>query len=257
VRLTASILVPGSANGQDGILDAAAEAVQPGAAGNIQSGAINSPCCGGQVVVSNPRPFSGGSDGGVTHQVSQDDLNSVKNQLAPGLRQQAAQQLNSQLQANEVQAGSPQYKVSATSDQPVGTIANQVTVTVTVIATVVAYNAHIASDLASQLLTNEAAHSSSAGPGYQLRGTLNVSPPTVKQQANAGQLTLSVSASGLWAYTFSATRLNQLAGLIAGKSPAAARTFLLSQPGVADVQIPTGSNTLPAASSIQIRVQLP
>ncbi|HVU70679.1 MAG TPA: protein kinase, partial [Ktedonobacteraceae bacterium] len=119
VRLTASVVVPPHADGQDGELDAPAEAVQPGEDGNIQAGALNSPCCGGQVIVSNPTPFSGGSNGGVTHLVAQNDLNGVKNELSPGLRQQAAQQLSSQLQSGEVQAGNPTYSVSTTSDRPV------------------------------------------------------------------------------------------------------------------------------------------
>src|SRR5262249_37711164 len=161
---------------------------------------LNIPCCGGQVLVSNPAAFSGGSDGGVTHLVAQNDLNGVKNELAPSLRQQAMQQLSNQLQSGEVQAGSPTYNVSVTSDQPVGAVADQVTVTVTVTAMVLVYDVHIASDLARQLLSSEASQPSTLGPGYQLRGVLDVSTPTIEQQGKNGQLYLSVSASGLWAY---------------------------------------------------------
>ncbi len=247
VRLTASVVVPPRFEGQDGVLDAPAEAVQPGESGNIQAGALNSPCCGGQVIVSNPDPFSGGSDGGVTHLVAQNDLNGVKNELTPALRQQAAQQLSSQLQSGEVQAGNPTYSVSVTSDRPVGATAAQVTVTVTVTATALVYNTHTASDLARQLLTNEANHSADLGPGYQLRGSLTISTPTIQQQGNNGQLYLSVSASGLWSYAVTAQDERLWRQNIKGASTTLAQSYLSTQPGITSVHIelPFGTDHLP------------
>jgi serine/threonine protein kinase len=247
VRLTSSVVVPPRFEGQDGVLDASAEAVQPGENGNIQAGALNSPCCGGQVIVSNPDAFSGGSDGGVTHLVAQNDLNGVKNELAPGLRQQAAQKLSAQLQAGEVQAGNPAYNVSTTSDQPVGATATQVTVTVTVTASVLVYNTRTASDLARQLLSNEASHSTELGPGYQLRGALTISTPTIQQQGNNGQLYLSVSASGLWSYAVTSQDEHLWRQNIKGASTTLAQSYLSTQPGITSVHIdlPFGSDHLP------------
>ncbi|HEX7736595.1 MAG TPA: protein kinase [Ktedonobacteraceae bacterium] len=247
VRLTSSILVPGSSDGQDGILDAPAEAAAPGQAGNIQAGALDSPCCGSQVLVTNPDPFSGGSDGGVTHLVAQNDLNGVKNELEPGLRQQATQQLNGQIQAGEVQAGKPAYGTSVTSDPPVGTAADQVTVTVTVTVTVLVYNIHTASDLARQLLDSEANQSSALGPGYQLHGTLNVSTPTIEQQGSAGQLYLSVSASGLWSYNVTTRDENLWRQNIKGASLTLAQNYLSTRSGITAVHIdlPFGTDHLP------------
>jgi hypothetical protein len=247
VRLTASIIVPASADGQDGTIDAPAEAVEPGEAGNIQANALNSPCCGGQVVVSNPAPFSGGSDGGVAHQITQADLDEVKNELTPGLHQQVAQQLNSQLQSGEAQAGSPNYTVDVTSNQPVGSVADHVTVTVKVTATVLVYSVRVASDLARQLLTSEAAQSSSAGPGYQLRGALNISTPAIEQQSNNGQLYLSISASGLWAYTVTSKDEDQWRQSIKGATATLAQSYLSTRPGIIGVHIdlPFGTDHLP------------
>lgn len=247
VRLTDNITIPSRADGQNGTFDAPAEAVEPGQDGNIQAGALNSPCCGGQVIVSNPAAFSGGRDGGVTHLVAQNDLNGVKNELAPGLRQQAAQQLNSQTQAGEAQAGSPAYTVSVASDRPVGSTATQVTVTVTVTATVLVYNTRVASDLARQLLTSEANNSPALGAGYQLHGTLTISTPTIQQQGNNGQLYLSISASGLWSYAVTEQVEHLWRQNIKGASPTLAQSYLSTQPGITSVHIdlPFGADHLP------------
>ena len=247
VRLNASIVVPARSDGQDGTFDAPAIAVEAGQVGNIQAGALNSPCCGGQVLVSNPDAFSGGSNGGVTHLVAQNDLDGVKNELTPGLRQQAAQQLSSQIQSGEIQAGSPVYNTSVTSDQPVGAVADQVTVTVTVTATSLVYNTHTTSDLARQLLNNEVNQSSTLGSGYHLRGTLNVSTPTVEQQGNNGQLYLSVSASGTWSYTVTSQDEDLWRLAIKGASTTLAQSYLSTRSGITSVHIdlPFGTDHLP------------
>ncbi len=247
VRLTASIVIPGGTDGQDGVVDAPAEAVVSGQTGNIQAGALNSPCCGGQVIVSNPVAFSGGSDGGVTHLVTQNDLTGVKNELTPGLRQLATQQLNGVLQSGDVQANQPVYAVNVTSDQPVGAVATQVTVTVNVTATVLVYNTHTASDLARQLLDSEASRPSVLGPGYQERGSLTISTPTIEQQDSAGQLYLSISASGLWSYTVTTRDENLWRQSIKGGSLVLAQRYLSTQPGIIAVHIdlPFGTDHLP------------
>lgn len=247
VRLTASIVVPARSNGQNGSLDAPAEAVEPGQAGNIPAGALDSPCCGGQVIVSNPAAFSGGSDGGVTHLVAQNDLNGVKSELTPDLRRQAAQQLSGQLQPGEVQAGSPAYSIKVTSDQPVGAVADQVTVTVTVTATVLVYNTHVASDLARQLLDSEANQAPELGPGYRLRGNLNISTPTIEQQGSNGQLYLSISASGTWSYAVTPRDENVWRQAIKGASTTLAQSYLSTRPGLTGVHIdlPFGADHLP------------
>lgn len=247
VRLLARTVVDGRFAGQDGTSDAPAEAIIPGQAGNIQAGALDMPCCGGQVNVSNPAAFSGGSDGGVTHLVAQNDLDGVKNELQPGLRHQAMQQLNSQLQPGEVQAGSPTYTVAVTSNKPVGAVADHVTVTISVTATVLVYNTRVASDLASQLLSNEASQAPALGPGYQLRGTMNISTPTIEQQGSNGQLYLSISASGTWSYTVSPQEEKVWRQAIKGASTTLAQSYLSTRPGIIDVHIalPFGTDHLP------------
>lgn len=248
VRLTASVVVPAHANGQDGTITAPAEAVESGPGGNIPAGALNSPCCGsGQVFVTNPAAFSGGTAGGVTHLVAQQDLDGVKNELTPQLRQQATQQLSSQLQPDEMQAGTPTYSVNVTSNHRVGSVADQVTVTINVSASVLIYNVRVADNLARQLLSNEARQSLTPASGYQLRGNPTIATPTVEQQGNNGQLYLSVSASGLWAYVVSPQNEDQWRQAIKGASLTLAQNYLATRPGIIGVHInlPFGSDHLP------------
>lgn len=246
VRLDTTILVPPRTNGTDGTITAPAHAVATGKSGNLPPGALNTPCCGGGVIVSNPAAFSGGSDTGVTHLVAQNDLDGVANALTPGLRQQALQAINTQLRPGEVQAGTPAYSTNVTSSPPVGSPANQVTVSVSVSATALVYNTRTASDLTRQILDNEA--SQSLGPGYQLSGPLSIATPTVEQQGNGGQLYLSISASGLWAYTVTAQAEGQWRQAIKGASLTLAQNYLSTRPGIktAHIQLPFGSDHLPA-----------
>src|SRR5579885_3083165 len=245
VRLDITVIVPPHANGTDGTITAPAHAVEVGQSGNIPPGELNTPCCGGSVTVSNPSAFSGGSDTGVTHLVAQNDLDGVANELTPGLRQQALQAINSQLRPGEVQAGTPSYSTNVTSNPPVGSPANQVTVTVTVNATALVYNTRTASDLTRQILDNEATQS--LGPGYQLSGPLSIATPTVEQQGNNGQLYLSISASGLWAYIVTAQMEEQWRQAIRGASLTLAQNYLSTSPGIkaAQIQLPFGSDHLP------------
>lgn len=246
IRLEASVLVPPRANGIDGTINAPGQAVAPGQNGNIAANALDTPCCGGGVIVSNPSAFSGGSDTNVTHLVAQNDLDGVARALTPDLRQKALQQITSQLQPGETQAGTPVYKASVTSDHPVGAVADQVTVTVTVSATALVYNTNTAADLVRKLLTNEATQS--LGAGYQPRGELSIATPTVEQQGSDGRLYLSVSASGLWAYTVTEQIEEQWRLAIKGASVTLAQNYLTTRPGIlsAHIQLPFGTDHLPS-----------
>ena len=246
IMLESSVRIPPRANGSDGMATAPAQAVNPGQNGNIPANALDTPCCGGNVTVSNPAAFSGGSDADVIHLVAQNDLNGVASALTPGLRQKALQQINAQLRPGETQAGTPAYQTSVTSDHPVGMVADHVTVTVTVRATALVYNTTAAGDLARQLLSNEARQS--LGPTYQPRGPLSIALPIVEQQGSNGQLYLSVSASGLWAYALTAQIEEQWRQAIKGASVTLAQNYLTTRPGIlaVHIQLPFGADHLPS-----------
>jgi serine/threonine protein kinase len=246
VRLTQSVDVPPHQKGKDGTISAPAVAVKAGAAGNISADAINTICCGG-LSVSNPDPFTGGVDAGKVHVVTQADLDAVKKGLSPRLQQQVLQQLQRQLSTNEVMVGQPTYTTRVSSDQPVGTQADRVLVTVTESGMAMVYDHEVARQMAAQLLSQKAMQT--LGNNYQLHGTISMGTPPVVQQGQDGLLFLDVSVHGFWVYTLSPLQWNQWRQSIKGATAAAAIAYLNSQPGVAAVQIrlPFGTDHLPSS----------
>ena len=200
--------------------------------------------------------FTGGTDAQSYTVVAQSDIDGAANSLEQANQPNADQQIQSQLQSGEKQIGTAQCSPNVTANHAAGDAASQVTVTVTFTCTGEAYSQKDALDLAKHLLTNDA--QTKFGAQYALVGQIT-STLVSSSAGNQGAEDLVVNASGTWAYQFSATDQQNLAGLIAGKTTQQARQTLLAQPGVADVTIQiTGGNgqTLPAkAQEIKIEIK--
>jgi serine/threonine protein kinase len=258
VRLLTTVVVPPRQNDQDGTALAAAQAVTPGAQGNIPAGDIAQPCCGRppQIQVTNPAAFSGGSNGQTIHIVAQDDLDHARQMLLPLLEHQLADQLRAALKDGETLAGPPNYQVSLKADPPLGSQADQVRVQLQVTGSATAYYPTQARQLACNLLSRQAQRT--LGSAYQLQPrSLSASTPTVTDRGNHGITYLSVSVHGTWSYRISAQTIARWQQDLRGTSSEVAQTYLRSQPGVASVQLrlPFGSQALPQrADQIQIVV---
>ena len=255
VKLTKSIVVPPRNKGQDGTISSAAVAVYPGVTGNIAANALNTMCCNNQLTVSNPQPFSGGVDPHVVHIVTQADIDSVRNALLAQLQRQALLQLQKQFAANEVEAGQPMYITRVVSDSAPGIQVDGVRVQVSVSATAIVYNQTTARLVAAQLLNKQA--TLQLDSDYHLKDVLTIGNPVVVQQGQVGIIYLSVSVHGIWIHTFSSQQIGQWQQSIKGATPMLAKTYLDTQPGVANVQIrlPFGADHLPASVN-QIRIVL-
>jgi hypothetical protein len=255
VKVTQSVEVPPRSGGQDGTVTTPAVAVFAGITGNITTNAINTICCGGQVTVSNPEPFSGGVDPRIAHFVTQADLDGVKNALLGQLNRQALQQLRKELAANEVEAAPPSYDTKVFSDSAPGTKVDEVRVQVSVSARAFAYNLATVRQFAAQLLYKQA--TILLDGNYQLKGAPTIATPKVVQEGVDGIIYLSVPARGLWMYTFSSQQIGQWQQAVKGATPTLAETYLVSQSGVAGVQIqlPFGADHLPIAVD-QIKIVL-
>lgn len=255
VKLTQSVQVPPRSDGQDGTISAPAVAVFPGVTGNIPANALNTTCCGGQVNISNPAPFTGGVDPQLMHVVTQADLDGVKNTLYAQLRGQVLRQLQKQLATNEVEAVQPTYSSKVVSDSPPGAVVDEVRVQVSVSAAAFVYNVAMVRQVVAQLLNKQAAVL--LDRNYQLKGPPTVANPVVVQQSNKGVIYLSVAARGLWMYTLASQQISQWQQSIKGATPTLARTYLVSQAGVAGVRIelPFGADHLPVSID-QIKIVL-
>jgi serine/threonine protein kinase len=217
----------------------------PGAPGNI--------CLD---IASTQGSFTGGTDPQPYTVVAQSDIDGAANSLIQANQPNADQEIQSQLQSGEQEiGGTAQCSPNVTADHAAGDQASQVTVSVTFTCTGEAYSQKDATDLARQLLTNAA--KSQPGSQYALVGQITSSIVS-SSPGNQGTENLVVSASGVWAYQFSATDQQNLAALIAGKTTQQARQTLLAQPGVADVtiQITSGSGqTLPTKTQ-EIKIEI-
>ena len=255
VILAQPIVVPPHKGGQDGTISVSAVAVFPGETGNIPANALNTTCCNNQLTISNPQPFSGGTDPHVVHIVTQTDIDDVRNVVLTQLQTQAFSQLQKQFGTNEVEAGQPTYITRVISDNTPGTQVDEVNVQVSVTATAFVYNQTIARLVASQLLHNQA--TLQLGSQYQLKDVLTIGNPDVIQQGQMGTIYLSVSVQGIWIHTFSSQQIGQWQQSIKGATPILAKTYLDTQTGVNSVQIrlPFGADHLPTSID-QIRIIL-
>jgi len=247
IKLTQSIVVPRRNAGQDGTISASAVAVFPGVTGNIAANALDTMCCNNQLTVYNPQTFSGGVDPGVVHIVTQADIDSVRNALQAQLQSQALLQLQKQFAANEVEAGQPTFKTRVVPDSEPGTQVDGVNVQVNVSATAYVYNQTTVRLVAAQLLNKQAALQLESN--YLLKDVLAIGNPVVVMQGQMGIIYLSVAARGVWIHTFSSQQIGQWQQSIKGATPVLAKTYLDTQPGVANVQIqlPFGADHLPAS----------
>ena len=254
VETAQTVDVPARQHGQDGTVSAAAVAVYAGSAGNIPADALSTTCCN-SISVSNPYPFSGGIDAHQAHVVLQSDIDRVSSLLVSSLEQQVAKQITTEMHAGEVVSSAPIYQAVVTPNNPVGTVADQVNVQVTVSTTISVYNRIVASQLAIDLLNGEAAQT--LGTSYQLAGTPKVDVPRVVEQGKNGVLYLSVQVYESRLFTFSPQQLAKWKQSIKGATSEAALAFLNQQSGIAAVQIhlPFGADHIPTTID-QIKIEL-
>jgi serine/threonine protein kinase len=247
IKLVQSVVVPPRSDGQDGSVSALAVAVFAGVTGNIAPDALSTTCCKPQVSVSNPESFTGGVDPRVVKIVAQADLDGVRNALFVQLQRQVLQQLQKQFATNEVETAQPVYVTRVSSDNAPGTQVDLVKVEVSVRATTYVYDIATTRQVAAQLLQKQA--TLQLNSTYLLKGAAVIANPVVVQQGSNGIVYLSISAQGLWIHALSPQQISQWKESIKGATPTLAKTYLVSQPGVASVviQLPFGADHLPAS----------
>ena len=179
----------------------------------------------------------------------------MSGQLSSELQQRELKQLLNKMRPGEVMAQQPVYRTTVTSDNPVGSRANQVTVHVTVTTTVFVYNRSAAGNLAIHLL-NVQAHQT-LGNSYLQQGTPTVGIPRVVQQGKNGLIYLSVPVHEVWTYSFSTQQFKQWKQSIRGATVDAALAYLNAQGGVQAVQIhlPFGTDHFPSTVD-QIKIMV-
>ncbi|WP_084659034.1 serine/threonine-protein kinase, partial [Thermogemmatispora onikobensis] len=220
-----------SLNFQPSIVTVPAHVVQPGTAGNLPAGFIDTFCCSSDLSVKVVNgPFTGGQDPQPYTYVQQSDLDNVVTPLKAGLLQQAQQQFQQQVHSGERVVG-PDCSTSTRSNHQVGDHATSVTVSLAVTCGGAAYNQQAALDMATALLRQEAARD--PGPAYGLVGQVSSTIVDASlSDPQSGRLIITVKAQGRWTYQFNEAARQRLSQLIAGKAKSVALQLLRRQPGV-------------------------
>jgi serine/threonine protein kinase len=224
-----------------GSVSVPAYALKAGTSGNIGAGSINQPCCASDdsITVRNLLAFSVGQDPQPYIFVKQSDITGAADSLERELRPTAEGLLHKQVLPNEMLVPPVQCIWNVDSDHAVNERVKRVKVTVAVTCGEWVFNSDAARLITSTLLMEEALKR--FGTNYALTGNVStIFQQVALKNAKQGMIFLLIRAGGLWVYQFSNAQKRFLARLIAGKSQDDARTQLLIQIGVSqvDFQIP-------------------
>ena len=242
VMNTQLAVIPAANPPTEGSVTVSARAVQAGSSGNIKAFDINGTCCVGGVTVQNRARFSGGQNASTFTAVSQSDIDGAANPLKTAQTKSAQKSLQSKILGTEQLVNPAQCSTRVTSNHKAGDRATSVMVTVTATCTGEVYDQQAAQTLAANLLKTEA--QKNLDSTYTLQDNKIATGITSASIIDThGTVSLDVKAEGVWVYQFSDAMKQSLAKLIAGKSEAAAKTLLLQQMGVSDVQISISSGT--------------
>lgn len=218
-----------SVNGTiEGFATVMAHAVSGGIAGNINAFALRQvPCCGTGVTVSNTTAFTGGADDVLArHSVQQSDIDAIANPMIDKLKQQAKDQLKTQMAPDEALIREPDCPVDVKPDQPIGDQGRDIpstNVTISVSCREYVYNKPQLQKMMKGLLN--ALATSQYGSYYALVGEIQVTPTISK--INDASVDMLVDAQGIWAIQPSATQQSKWAKLIVNKTKPVATTQLL------------------------------
>ncbi len=227
-----------------GQITVSAHAVLAGSQGNIAAYDINQACCGNSVLAKNTQAFTGGASARDFLVVTRTDMNNAVTSLLIPLSQSEDAALQAQLHTGEALI-TPSCTPSVSSDHKPGDEAKQVSVTVSVTCSGIAYVAQKVYAHATQMITKKALQR--LGTGYTLLDdvTASVIHATISNP-NRGIATLTVKLDATYVYQITPGEKQQLVNMIAGKSKSSALHTLLSRPGIQAASIHcTGGDTLP------------
>ncbi len=229
----------------EGQVTISAHALVTGTQGNIPAYDINTACCATSVVAKNTRAFTGGQPVRDFLIVTRQDINNAVTSLLVTLSRSEDAALQAQLYSGEELITSS-CDPHVSTDHKIGDEAKQVSVTVSVTCSGIAYVAQNVYANATQLIPAQA--NKTLGADYRLMGDIQVTIVQVKViNPRQGLVSLVVQVTGTWVYQMNPNMQEHLLHLISGKSKQQAIATLLSFPGIAGVQITLkgGNQTLP------------
>jgi hypothetical protein len=237
------VTIPAGTYAVNGQATVSATAQNYGSEGNSAAGAIHGLCCRAGILVLSSA-FSGGADERTYTMVTKLDINNVVSSVLPLLTQQIQTSFQKQVQPGETLTPNQCFQ-KVSPDRNVGDEATNVTVLVNVSCHAAAYNQH---SLQMQI-TIACLHSAlpHAGTGYILH---SLHPTITNVHLKAGSLQFSVLCQGDLIYHLGPQELQQLRGVLAGKTRQQGIAILSHLNGVEHLTVQLGTNgTFPVDSA--------
>lgn len=180
--------------------------------------------------------------------VADADVSSLAGQIHTNLMPKLTQDLRGKIiAANGTQVGLISFLDSSpVANPPVGTISNNVTVTLAEQASVGYIVKGDAQELAQQLLKQQ------VPPNYHLiNSTINIGDPVIEGVNSSGVVTIKIAAGGVELYSFPPSELQNIQQHLVGLTVHSAQTYIGQQPGIDPKTIAIhftqgSSSTLPA-----------
>jgi Baseplate J-like protein len=218
-----------------GYTTVSAQAVHPGASGNIAAFDINGSCCASSVIVKNLAAFTNGQDARTYHAVAPQDLTALTSTVNETISQAFTTVFP--VQHGEEAVPTDCHTITTTNHQE-GQEARSLTLGVSKTCSAVTYSSKELNYQAMAAFTQ-----TKPAATYHIVGSVQTTLKSV--------IPLSVTISGKWAYTFSQDYEQLLAQGIQGESPARAKAYLLKAGVISYASVPA---TLPSAEYINFLV---
>jgi hypothetical protein len=246
------VLIPAGTPGYNGVITVKAHVEPAGEIGNSSSDILIQACCrdDNTIEVTMDGDFTGGRDAEDYNFVQDNDMKAaITNSRLITLKSNAENDIKGQIKADELWGGINCDDPKTTPDRPIGD--NKVdtrTVNITV-------SLSCKGEVLEQISVQNVFKQKAMKAGYVLASKM-----VVEQVQAYGNMTFSVTVSGLWHYNWTNADRQALLNKIKGKDRAQALTILNSDPGVdktnkPDIIISNGGTDLPNDVT-QIRIEV-
>ncbi len=242
--------------GRYGAAEAAVQAVRPGAAGNLETGALGGRLPSGVYFSNRDAPMSGGTDRQFPV-VAEADREALRDQIEAELPERAEAAFATELPAGTaiVLPSLSPGEIKPTFDHRVGDDAKTLSATAVVPVTALTYRAAEADDQVRAALRERLA--AAAPAGYALDEdslTLAEPEPLPRSEGDEGDLVqYRVTASAVSHAPFTDDDRRTLADDLAGKDRDAAEAILRAVPGIERFSVDYGPNWMPDRMPVNAR----
>jgi hypothetical protein len=233
-----------SALSEGGTVKVPVHVTQAGSAGNLPADDVDESVVltntitnlqDGTAYVSNPAPFTGGTDARDFTFVRQSDVDAVTKPFIAKVTSATQENVMKQIRAGEHLAKDMQCNPGIVANHHVNSEASDVSVQVSLTCQALVYSDQTIHNAAASAYQHDGV--ANFGAGYGLVGDMVMGAITTSNTNNDPQLIFNVA--GIWSFQYTDARKQDIRRMIAGKSQDAARLLLHARKDIQNVAIST------------------